>query len=187
MKTRILNKWKNLRNASLEQRANVLAYNIWQLALASAIKLHKERYEYNDDESRISVIREYMMFLIHVTDRLTYERFNETQRHRFVSHLSNDTSSQLQRNQEQSIGRGDYKSAYIEELNKRLGQYASTSFINNEPGYSMLRTFAYHIVYCMQSNQTNKWVIDQIMEIDAPLAAEKTRTSVVSIMQDWNV
>lgn len=182
MKLRIRDKWNNRRNATLEENANVLAYNIWQLALAGAKNLHAEEFDYTNDEQRVGVIREYLMFLVHIADRLAYPRLDDEERGRFVSRLARDTARQLQRNQEQIMGSGDYKSAYIDDLNMRMATYAEGSFDGDKPGYSLLRNFGEKVQAVMGSDQTNRWVIDQIMGIDAFDAVKQTTKTLNNLL-----
>ncbi|MEA3292446.1 MAG: hypothetical protein U9Q71_09135 [Pseudomonadota bacterium] len=182
MKLRIRDKWNNRRNATLEENANVLAYNIWQLALAGAKNLHAEEFDYTNDKQRVGVIREYLMFLVHIADRLAYPRLNDEERGRFVTRLAQDTARQLQRNQEQVMGSGDYKSPYIDDLNTRMATYAKGSFDGDKLGYSLLRNFGEKVQAVMGSDQTNRWVIDQVMEIDALDAVENTAKTLNNLL-----
>lgn len=182
MKLRIRDKWQNRQDATLEERANVLAYNIWQLALAGAKNLHAEEFDYRSDEQRVGVIREYLAFLVHIADRLAYDRLDEEERVRFLTRLARDTARQLQRNQEEIMGCGDYKSPYLDLLNHRMAAYAEGSFRDGRPGYSLLRSFGEKVQAVMGADQINRWVIDQVMEIDALDAVEKMARSLDNLL-----
>ncbi len=181
MKLRIRNSFKNRDSATLEEKANILAYNIWQISLAGAKNLHQEDYIYTSDAQRVGVIREYLVFLVHVADRMIYARLNDAERSALINQLAQYTANQIQRNTEEIAGPGDYKENYLATINARFNQYAQGSFDKSIPGYSLLRMFGDNIGRIMGDDQINKWTIDQIMDVDGPMMVEKMRDSLTSI------
>jgi len=167
---------------TLEEKANVLAYNIWQISLAGAKNLHEEDYIFDNDEQRVKVIREYLVFLVHLADRMVYDQFDEQQRSIFVTALANDTAKHIQRNTEEIAGPGDYQQNYLDTINERFSEYSRGSFQDGMAGYSLLRMFGEHIREIMGDDQTNKWTIDQIMDVDGPMMIGKMRDSLTSIV-----
>lgn len=171
MKTRIRDQWQDpTRQASTEDNALALAYVCWQLALTSARNLHAEDFVYQDDTQRVTVIREYLVFLVHTADRLAFELLDEAQRALFMSSLAAGCARHLQRNTEEILGIKDYVEQFIDTLNQRNSEYGQCVFANGAPGYSLLRAFGERIQIVMGRDQTNRWVIDQVMDIDGPEA-----------------
>ncbi len=172
---RIRNKWRRDRHkpVSLEDNAVALAYIIWQIALTAAKNLHAQDFIYDSDEQRIRVIAEYLWFLVHIADRFAHNTMDDESRERFVTTLSRNVARHLQRNKADIMGPGDYGSAFISILNQRLAEYSETSFPDNRPGYVLLRCFGEKVLTIMGSSQVNKWVIDQVMDIDAPDAIDQ--------------
>ena len=177
MALRIRNKWRANRPASLEENATALAYVIWQLGLGSARNLHTERFDYDSDEQRVAVIAEYLCFLIHIADRLAYVTLSDSERQTYIVTLAQDCARHMQRNQEDIFGPGDYRQPFIELLNQRAAEYATYKFTGHEPGFDLLRGLGQHVQTIMGESQTNRWVIDQVMSIDAPAAVEQVRKS----------
>ena len=188
MKIRIRNKWRNKnRNTSLEDNATALAYVIWQIALTAAKNLHAEDFDYESDEQRIAVIAEFSIFLVHVGDRIAFIQMNEESRHRFVATLAQQTARHYQRNVEDIMGKGDYLSRFIDKLNSRIGEYAETQFIGDDPGYETRRCLGEKIQNVMGTNQTNKWVMQQIVDLDAPEAVKHFKTAMGNIFGSANI
>ena len=176
MKMRIRNKWRNKdRQASLEDNATALAYVIWQIALTATKNLHAEDFVYESDEQRVAVIAEYLIFLTHVADRFAYDRLEETQRRTFVATLAKHVARHYQRNVADIMGAGDYKDAFIAKMNQRFGEYADTGFDQDGPGYQARRCLGEKIQDVMGMSQTNKWVIQQIMDLDSMEAVDHLR------------
>jgi len=166
--TRTRNKWKQSgKQRSTNDNSTALGYIVWQLALNAAKKLHTEDFRYDDDNQRIRVIEEYLAFLVHVADRLTFETLQKGERTVFISGVAQATVRHLQRNKEEIIEGANHGAEFLDLVNQRSLEYRYCSF-RNEPGYTMLRTLGAHIQDIMGSDQTNKWVIDQVMEIDGP-------------------
>ena len=184
MATRIRDRWRNTgQPVPLEENAKALAYVCWQLALTSARNLHAEDYIYNDDQQRVGVIREYLIFLVHVADRLAFDLLDESDRPEFVSALAYNCGSQLQRNASEILGSGDYRDAFIAALNDRSSDYGQCSFQSGLPGYSLLRVFGDRVKAIMGDDQTNRWVIDQVMEIDGPDLAKRLSKSFSNLVK----
>jgi hypothetical protein len=182
MRLRIRNTFKNRGDATLEEKANILAYNIWQISLAGAKNLHEEDYLFESDAQRVGVIREYLVFMVHVADRMVFDKLNETDRVTFVNVLAQYTARQIQRNTEEIAGPGEYEASYLAAINDRFNEYSRGSFEDGKPGYSLLRMFGENVRQIMGDDQTNKWTIDQIMDVDGPLLVGKMADSLNSII-----
>ncbi len=174
MRMRITSKWRRdrARPVSVEENAVALAYIIWQIALTAAKNLHAEDFVYETDDQRFAVIAEYLAFLVHVSDRLAYLAMEDTVRQSFINALAGEVARHLQRNQREISGPGDYRSAFIALLNERMAEYASTAFRDDRPGFECLRCLGARILAIMGNTQVNRWVIDQVMEIDAPAVVD---------------
>ncbi len=183
MRLRIRNTFKNRENATIEEKASILAYNIWQISLAGAKNLHEEDYLFESDAQRVGVIREYLVFLVHVADRMVFDKLGEADRITFVNELAQYTAKQIQRNTEEIAGPGDYRDNYLATINDRFGEYSRGSFEGGKPGYSLLRMFGENVRQIMGDDQTNKWTIDQIMDVDGPLLVGKMADSLNSIIE----
>jgi hypothetical protein len=182
MRLRIRNTFKNREDATLEEKANILAYNIWQISLAGAKNLHQEDYLFESDAQRVGVIREYLVFMVHVADRMVFDKLNEADRATFVNVLAQYTANQIQRNTEEIAGPGEYKASYLATINDRFNEYSRGSFEDGKSGYSLLRMFGENVRQIMGDDQTNKWTIDQIMDVDGPLLVGKMADSLNSII-----
>ena len=179
---RLKNKWHRAYpdrriDKSLEEHAGALGFIAWRLALETTKHLHGEGYEYASDKERIGVISEFLAFLIHVCDRLSYGQLSDEQRESFVNAMARWLSNFLQGNLEEIAGPGDYQAPFVEFLNTRLTDYAQVSFSDVEPGYDMYRYLALSILQVMGETQTNRWVVDQVIELEAPEVFTKIRTS----------
>ena len=159
MAIRIKSNWSKTvkREKTSEDIASALSYISWKLSLDKARNLHGEDFDYTSDHQRIAVIVEFMSFQVHIVEFL-----------RVPEPLIQKQSSRImQENCEDLFGIGDYKKGYINTLNLRSEEYSNYEFTNGGSNYSIYRHLAKKIQDAMGTSQTNKWVMDQIVDIDA--------------------
>jgi hypothetical protein len=179
MRMRLKTKWRDKdRNRSLDDNAVALASNIWRIAVACAKNLHEQDYVYESDGQRLAVVSEYLAFLVHLSDRLTAAQMVEEERVRFVTAVARAVTRHLHDNQTDLIGPGNHGTAFIALLNERSRDYAEMPFDAEMASYSALRYLAEKIQALMGSEQVNRWIAEQVIEIDGPEAVENLRQGV---------
>ncbi|MGI9334875.1 MAG: hypothetical protein ACR2RL_17155 [Gammaproteobacteria bacterium] len=188
MAIRIKSKWHHsARNRptakSVSEHAGALAFIAWRLALEHAITLHKEGFEYDSDRERIGVISEFCAFEVHVVDRLVFDRLQYEERELLITTLGQRLADQMQDNLAELAGPGEYRAPFIALLDDRCESYARLSFEDGNPGFDFVRFFARSVLDVMGETQTNRWVLDQIMDIAAPEVVEKLAPSVERLLE----
>ena len=61
----------------------------------------------------------------------------------------------------------DYSGQFIALLNARMSEYAGFSYDNDQPGFQLRRRAGEHVRDVMGAKD-NKWVPDQVMDIEIP-------------------
>ncbi|MCB1763131.1 MAG: hypothetical protein KDI27_08360 [Gammaproteobacteria bacterium] len=169
MALRIKSHWYNEDTArSLPEIASALAYNAWRLAMDKAITLHGEQFVYETDEQRLDVIAEYLIFQIQLVDRIAHQRMEQADRQQLITALARRLAEHMQENSLELLGNGEHDKLFIERLNLRAQEYAELGFSEEGPSYPFMRHLGYEIQQIMGSSQENRWVIDQVMDKDAP-------------------
>ena len=80
------------------------------------------------------------------------------------------------------MGTGDHVSGFLDLANRRSGEYGGCTWCG-EPGHAMCRSLGAHIQHVMGSDQTNKWVMDQVTDIDAPELHRRFSDSLNSLVE----
>lgn len=180
MALRIKSRWtekakQKLSDDLIKENAQALAFIYWRLALEMARNLHGEDYIYDSDEQRIKVIAEYLAMLIQVSDRLAYMRLEDEDRQEFIITLAKRLADHMQDNATDLFGQGDYRSSFIDMLNRRAAEYSEYEFSAEKgPSYGFMHYFGTQVQRVMGiEHHSNKWVIDQIMDVDGPETIEK--------------
>ena len=170
MTIRIKSKWSKTssKKKTSQDIASALSFIAWKLSLDKARNLHGEDFEYTSDHQRVTVIVEFMSFQIHLVDRLLFmDDVPEEYRISILNNLGKQSARIMQENCEDLFGIGDYKRGYINTLNLRSSEYSEFEFSKKGENYSVFRHLAKKIQDIMGLSQTNKWVMDQIIDIDA--------------------
>ncbi len=167
MALRIKSHW-NLEEAqrALPEIASALAFIAWRLALDKAIQLHCARFLYRDDAQRLSVIQEYLIFLVQIADRLAAERMDQEARRILITSLVKQLIAHWQENAEELLGPGDHGRRFVEQLDERSEEYADFRMTEEGPSYPFLRHLGFSIQTWMGEAGENRWVIDQVMDKD---------------------
>jgi hypothetical protein len=159
--------WDDEQERSLTEIAGALAFIAWRLSVEKAVNLHCERFVYEDDKQRMAVVREYLVFLIQITDRLSHEIMSEEDRRALVTSLATKVIEHVQDNSQDLLGDGDYGGPFIDLLNRRSEEYAELRLDADGPTYPFLRHLGYEIQCVMGRREENRWIIDQVMDKDA--------------------
>lgn len=188
MKIRTRDKWRDRNQTrSVQDSAVALAYIAWQIALTATKNLHEEDFHYDTDEQRVAVIAEYLIFLVHVADRRAFEMLDPSAREGFVTDLAKHAARHYQRNVEEIYGRGQYAEAYLKTLNDRFAEYADTRFTDAGPDYSAFRCLGAQIQQVMGTSQTNKWVLQHVIDVDAPQAVSQFLQAMDNLFRTGNI
>ena len=177
MAIRLKTKFRKKGPKTLEDRASVVATNIWRIAQETARHMEKEGYPLGGDRQVTDVITEVIAFLVQISDRIVYGQLSDEERARFINatgkHLARITSTNLA----EFVGPGAYAKDFINTLNARFADYSEMEFNGHNPSYTVLRYLGEKVSRAMESTDS-KWVLEQIVDIEAPEAV-KTLQKVV--------
>lgn len=169
MALRIKSRWHDDgQDRSIEEIAGALAFIIWRIAKDKAINLHGQDFVYEDDEQRMAVIVEYLIFQLQIADRLARDRIglDDETRQALIIGLAKKLAGHVQDNSQDILGPGDYVQPFVQKLNERGAEYSEFSYHDDGPSYPFMRHLGYEMQQIMGDSQENRWVIDQVMDKD---------------------
>ncbi len=166
---------------TLDSLSSAAAINIWKLAKDSFLHMEKEGFSFPQDSQAIDVIAEFSVDLLHIIDRLIYGKLAEEERGPLINGIAGQLVETIVANKTDLLGLGDYRGDFIDRLNERLGNYAECSFDKGGPGYDFNRYLGQKVAEIMASSD-DKWVVEQVMDIEAPEMAEKIRPVVRDVL-----
>lgn len=171
---RVKTRWHKIGPKPMKQLATVAAATIWRVAHQAVKNMLKADFEIERGPRYLAVMAEFMVFLVHVADRLAYERLKEDERAEFITALAVRLAEILEQNQLELFGPNrapDCHDAFIELVNRRGDDYAGCGYGAEGPDYGFLRVLA-HGIRDLMKERDRGWVFGQVMEIEAPEAVE---------------
>jgi hypothetical protein len=179
---RVKSKW-NLkeRERSLSEIGGAMAFILWRIAQQGTLNLENEGFQTDSNAQRLDVITEFLAFLVHIADRMTAANLTREQRQEFIGSLARHLGDTMQENRGDAQGAGEYRGALIERLNERAADYAGFSFVDNEPGFAFRRYFGEN-VRAVMGEKDNKWITDQVMDIEVPEALKPLEKAVRDLL-----
>lgn len=157
---------------SVAMVASVIALVIWKTTEETVTHIQEDKFEIASQQQAFAMIEEFLAFFIQLADRVAYVRLGSDLRPPFMQALAKRLAEVLEENAVPRLGPGvDYKANFVAKLNQRLGDYATFDYAD-EPDFPVLRYLGNRIMEIMPK-QDQSWIIDQIIEIEAPKALKQ--------------
>jgi len=167
---RVKSKWSDMRRErSMAEVGGAAAFILWRIAQQGLLNLENEGFQTDTQAQRLDVMGEFVVFLVHLADRLKAAQLDLDERTEFITSLARHLADTMQENRTDAQGKGEYRSALIKLLNERAADYADFSMPDGEPGYAMRRYFGDNVRAVMGAKD-NQWVTDQVMDVEVPEA-----------------
>ena len=160
-------RWRKKGARTLAERAGVIGANVWKISLEIFKHMEKEEFRFGSDRMVTDVMAECIAFLVQLADRAVYGRLSDADRATLIGETARHLAATMENNQLDLFGPGEYRKPFIDLLNARFEEYAGFDYPGGEPGFPCLRFFAAKVSDAMAAS-ANKWVIEQIMDIEAP-------------------
>ena len=167
MALRIKTKWNTKGPKTLADRASVVGVNIWRVSQEACKRMEKEGFPLGTDTQFVAVLTEFVAFLLQITDRMVYGQLNEEDRRTFINALGAHLARTAQSNIVDFLGAGDHGNEFIAIMNARAQDYAEFDYDVRGPSYAFLRYLGGKASDAMEATE-NKWVLEHVMEIEAP-------------------
>lgn len=163
--------------------ASAVAFTSWRLALESIKRLRSAQFTIDADARYFAFLREYLVFLVHVADRLVAPRCDLATRTAFLTALCHRLGDLLAENQADLLG-GEpvaIRRAFIDLVNDRAEGYAQFGFGASGPDFDFAR-YAAHLLLDVFDTADRAWLVDQIVSFEAPAAVETLKPLVENLV-----
>lgn len=171
---RIKSNWfKSGRTHSPQELAGAVSFVAWRIADNSLKNTRKADFEVAVGTQYFEFFNEFLIFLIQVSDRIAYRCLSAEDRIAFTGALANRAAETQAENQSRLLGgvAAEYKSAFIDQINLRADGYSHFDYAENAPSFHFMRYLAHCLENVMNAHDSH-WIIDQMMSVEAPAAAE---------------
>lgn len=166
-----------------DETATVIASIIWRLADRAVINLSTADYDIITPERGFRILGELIAFMVHQTDRMLFGHMEEATRSEVIQGLGKRMAEIMEKNIHETVGNDgfDYQSNFIDMLNRRAGDYATFEFNPDQPNFQVLR-FLGSCLRDLMLERDQPWVIDQIIELEAPAMTEILKKTVDGLL-----
>lgn len=173
-KSRFFNKDKARDPATL---ASVAAFTAWRLGLATIKQMRAAQFEIEASPQYFEVLREYLVFLVQVADRLAFARLTLPERRQFTVAMVKRLAELVAENQSRLLGEDDepVRRGFIDLFNARADDYAQVDFGEQEGQDVAFMRLASIALMAAVAPQDRAWVADQVMSFEAPSAVKTLR------------
>ncbi|MGF1642439.1 MAG: hypothetical protein ACFCUJ_02275 [Thiotrichales bacterium] len=166
---------------SIDEIGSAVAFTIWRIGQEVLLHLENDGYETRTRAQRMDVIGEMSAFLIHLGDRLAFDRLDNETRMAFINATARYLANTMDENRRDVEADGDHRGAFIALLNARTDAYAECPFDEaSGPGFSMSRTVGDHVTEVM-GEKDRKWITQQVMDVEVPEAYKTLRRAQFSL------
>ncbi len=166
---------------SMTDLAGIIAFNIWKLTREMYTSMEKEGFHFGEDEQVINMFIEIIAFMIQVGDRTVYGKLTEEERAEFVSAMALDLTDMIETNKRELLGEGEYRAGIVQKLNARFADYSECPYDTDGPSYEFRRLLGHSISQVMAETD-NKWVLEQIMDIEVPKALKNLQRMLKDVL-----
>jgi hypothetical protein len=160
-------RWRKKGERSLAERAGVIGANVWKIGSEIFKHMEKEGFRFGSDRLVTDVLAELIAFLVQLVDRSVYGKLSEADRATLIGEVARHLAATMENNQLDLLGPGEYRKPFIELLNARFAEYADFTYSGGEPGAPCVLFFATRVSEVMARGD-NKWVVEQMIDIEAP-------------------
>jgi hypothetical protein len=159
-----------------EQQAGATGFVIWRVSIQTLKRMRGAQFDIEAGTAYFDFVREVLVFLVLVADRLAHQRFDAETRVLFTTALVKHVADTLQGNEEDLLGLRptDAVSAqdqFIDLFNELAGHYAEFDGDPNQteftPGFAFMRYLG-HRLEATLPEKDRRWVIEQVMASEAP-------------------
>ncbi len=172
MQIRIKNKWNNKgKERTPEETGSVLSFNFWKIASANVMHMENEGFQTDTHFQRLDVIAEFTAFLVHVVDRvISSKEYSVENRQALITGLALNLAKTMHDNRRDVSDdkETNFRAEYISLMNERMAEYSDFTFEEgNQPGFQLRRCAGEHVREVM-GEKDNKWIPDQVIDIEIP-------------------
>ena len=166
---------------SPEQQAGAMGFTLWRVARRTLDRMRGASFDIDAGEPYFAFLRELLVFLIAVTDRLAHQRLDADARAAFTTALVRHVAGTLQDNEHDLLGApaaGQPSSSerFIDLFNALIGHYGEFGSENGEdgaadftPDFAFVRYLGHRLEPTLPEKD-RRWVIEQVMAAEAPEA-----------------
>lgn len=178
---------------SPEQQASAMAFIVWRSAHQVLKRMRGADFDIDAGQPYFAFMREVLVFLIALTDRIAYARLDEASRAAFTPALARHVAATLSGNELDLLGPradgADPGDAFIDLLNQVMPHYAEFGSDPHQdaaaagfaPDFAFVRYLGHRLEPTLPPKD-QRWVLDQVMAVEAPEAVQVIQDAMQNLL-----
>lgn len=169
---------------TMTELASVIAMLGWKLSQEAIHRMRAAQFDIDIGRQYFDFVCEYLAFLLHAADRIAYRALDPEKRAAFTTALALKLAEVVEDNRDMLVAApepGHSRRHFIELANQRGADYADFSYDQKDgPDFGFRRYFGSRLLEIVPEKD-HAWVIDQIMEIEAPEAVKALESTLAGL------
>lgn len=180
---RIKSHWfKPGQDKSASEQASAMAFIVWRVAQNMLKRMRGAQFDINVGQPYFAFMREVLVFLIAITDRIAHARLAPEVRVEFTTALIRHLARILQDSEHDLLGAvaagapsyGDTFIDLVNEVTQHYGEFGADPLVRDEtlgfePDFAFVRYLGKRLEPTLP-DKDRRWVIEQVMAAEAPEA-----------------
>jgi hypothetical protein len=171
---------------SPQEAAGAMAFIVWRVAHNALTQMRGARFDIDIGPPYFAFLREWLVFLVQVVDRMAHERMTGEERVAFTTALVLRVADHLADNENRLLGvpppgEESYQGRFIDLVNRLASHYAEFGHGPDGPDFAFMRYLG-HRIEALMPEKDRYWVVDQVMAIEAPDAVEMLQRSLKGVL-----
>jgi hypothetical protein len=166
-----------------EQQASAMAFIVWRVAHNMLKRMRGAQFDIDAGAPYFAFMREVLVFLIALVDRIAFDRLGPRARQAFTPALVQHCARTLAENQSEllgpSAGGSSYRDSFIDLVNEVTPHYAEFGAAPGgedasggfTPDFGFVRYLGSRLEPTLPPKD-QRWVLDQVMATEAPEAIQ---------------
>jgi hypothetical protein len=169
---------------SMAELAGVIAMLGWKLSQDAIRRMRAAQFDIDIGRQYFDFVCEYLAFMLHAADRIAYRGLDAEKRAAFTTALALKLAEVVEDNRDMLVAEpeaGRSRRHFIDLANQRGADYADFAYDEKDgPDFGFRRFFGSRLLEIVPEKD-HAWVIDQIMEIEAPEAVKALESTLAGL------
>ncbi|MBK8525719.1 MAG: hypothetical protein IPL57_01040 [Rubrivivax sp.] len=166
---------------SAAEQASAMAFIVWRVAQQMLKRMRGAQFDIDAGRPYFDFMREVLVFLIAISDRIAHDRLSAADRQAFTPALVHHVARTLQDNEDALLGpatgAATHADTFVELVNEVVGHYAEfgadpeppADAVGFHPDFGFVRYLGARLEPTLPIKD-RRWVLDQVMAIETPEA-----------------
>lgn len=189
MALRIKNQWfKTQREKTPFENASAVAFIVWRVTQNMVKHMREAKFDIDVGVQYFAFMREILLFLCAVVDRVAFARMSAQQRAEFTEALVVRVADILDDSEAEWLGpapagQPSWRDRFIDQFNAAVEDYAEFEHDAQGPSFAFVRYLGSRVEQVMPEKD-RRWVIDQLMAFEVPEALEMVMRGINGVLSN---